>query len=57
MQLVAILIEIIGIAVVATGIGLEMAIGGSTYLVIITIGSLLVASGGIVWGKFIRGKK
>lgn len=56
MQLFAILIEIVGITAVATGIGLELAYGGSTYLVVITVGSLLVASGGVIWGKFLRRK-
>lgn len=56
MRLTAIIIELIGISTIATGIGLEIAKGGAAYLVVITVGSLLVASGGIVWGKFIRGK-
>jgi hypothetical protein len=56
MLLVAILIELGGIAVIATGIGLELARGGEIYLVMITLGSLLVATGGIIWGKFVRGR-
>ena len=54
MRLAAIVIELIGIATVGTGIGLELALGGEIYLVVITVGSCLVATGGIVYGKFIR---
>ena len=55
MRLAAILIELIGIAAIATGIGMELACGGQIYLVIITVGSCLVATGGVIWGKFLRG--
>lgn len=56
MLLVAIIIELMGISTIATGIGLELANGGAVYLVVITVGSLLVAVGGVIYGKFIRGK-
>jgi hypothetical protein len=54
MLLLAILIELLGIATVSVGIGLELAQGESAYLVMITAGSLLVATGGVIWGKFLR---
>ena len=54
MRLVAIIIELVGIATVGTGIGLELALGGEIYLVVITIGSVLVATGGVIFGKFLR---
>ena len=57
MKLTAILVEILGISVVATGIGIELAYGGAIHLIVITVGSCLVAIGGIIWGKFIRGGK
>ena len=57
MRLTAIVIELIGIATIGTGIGLELALGGEIYLVVITVGSCLVAVGGVIWGKFIRGRK
>ena len=57
MLLAAILIELIGIATVAAGIGLEIAYGGSVHLVTITVGSCLVAIGGVLFGKFFRMKK
>jgi len=56
-HLIPIVIELIGISVVGAGIGLELASGGEIYLVMITIGSCLVATGGVIWGKFMRGGK
>jgi len=56
-KLIPIVIELVGISVVGIGIGLEMALGGEIYLVMITTGSCLVAAGGIIWGKFMRGGK
>jgi len=55
--MVPIVIELVGIAVIGVGIGLELTIGGDIFLVVITAGSCLVAAGGIVWGKFMRGGK
>lgn len=56
-HLIPIVIELTGISVVGTGIGLELALGGQVYLVMITVGSLFIAVGGIIWGKFMRGGK
>lgn len=53
--LLPICIELVGISVVGVGIGLEVAFGGAAYLVVITIGSLLIATGGVIYGKFMRG--
>ena len=52
--LIPIIIELVGISTIGTGIGLEIALGGSIYLIMITVGSLFVASGGVIWGKFMR---
>jgi hypothetical protein len=54
MLIAAILIELIGIAIVSTGIGMEIARGGEIYLAVITTGSCLVALGGILFGKFFK---
>ena len=54
-KLIPIIIELVGISVVGTGIGLEIDRGGQIYLVVITIGSCLLAIGGVIWGKFTRG--
>ena len=56
-HLIPITIELIGISVVGIGIGLEVALGGPVYLVMITAGSLLIAAGAVIWGKFMRGGK
>ena len=53
-HLIPVLIELTGISTVGIGIGLEIAFGGQAYLVVITIGSLLVATGGIIFAKFMR---
>jgi hypothetical protein len=53
-HLIPIVIELVGISIVGMGIGLEIAFGGEVYLVMITAGSLLIATGGVIWGKFIR---
>jgi len=54
-RLIPIVIELVGISVIGSGIGLELALGGDVYLMMITCGSLFVATGGIIWGKFIKG--
>lgn len=50
----AVAIELVGIAVVSTGLGMELARGGEVYFAIITAGSVLIAGGGILFGKFYR---
>lgn len=56
-HLIPIVIELAGISLIGTGIGLELALGGQVYFAVITTGSCLVAAGGIIWGKFMRGGK
>ena len=53
-HLAPVIIELIGISTVGVGIGLEIAYGGPIYLVVMTIGSIVIAIGGAVWGKFIK---
>ena len=54
MRLVAIVVEVIGIATVAAGIGLEMALRADWAYIIIGVGSTLVAGGGMIYAKFYR---
>jgi len=54
MKLLPIVLELIGIGTIGAGISLELTQGGAIYLVIITSGSLLVATGGIIYGKFLK---
>ena len=54
MRLLPICLELLGIAVIGTGIGIEVGMGADIGYIAITVGSVLVASGGIIWGKFVR---
>jgi len=47
-------VEVVGVAAVGTGIALELAQKASVYYVVISVGSLLITSGGIVFGKLLR---
>lgn len=54
MRLLAVILEVIGVAAIGAGIGVELATGADTGWVIVTTGSCLVAIGGVIWGKFMR---
>jgi len=47
----ALAIELIGIAVAGTGIGLELACGGEIHMAAITSGSCLIAVGSMLFNK------
>jgi len=53
-RLVPIAIELIGISAIGAGIGVEMVTHADVGWAVVTIGSCLVAIGGVIWGKFIR---
>jgi len=53
-KLIPVAIELIGISAIGTGIGVELATHADVGWAMITIGSCLVAIGGVIWGKFIR---
>lgn len=55
MKAIPIALELIGIITVSVGIGVELMTGAHIGVVVITIGSCLVATGGVIWGKFMRG--
>lgn len=50
-------LELVGVATVGVGIGVELATHADIGWATVTTGSCLVAIGGIIWGKFIRGPK
>ncbi len=52
--ILAVGIELAGIALVGTGIGYEVATGADLGYALITGGSLLVAAGGVLFGKFVK---
>lgn len=54
MKLLPITLEIIGVAAIGVGIGVELATHADIGWVTVTAGSCLVAIGGVIWGKFIR---
>ena len=53
-KLLPIVIELVGIASIGTGIGVELATHADIGWAIVTSGSCLVAIGGVIWGKFMR---
>ena len=54
-KLIAITVELFGIAVTGAGIGLELATQADIGWALVTTGSCLVAIGGVIWGKFCQG--
>lgn len=48
------IIELMGIVIVSTGIGLELSVGGDAYLIVITLGSVVIATGGVLYAKVAR---
>ncbi len=57
-MILPVLIELIGIAAIGIGIGIELATHADLGWAIVTTGSCLVAIGGVIWGKFMcTGKK
>jgi hypothetical protein len=54
-KILPVTVELIGIVAISSGIGIELASKAEIGYVIITIGSLLVAAGAIIWGKFMKG--
>lgn len=54
MKLIPITLELVGITAIGTGIGIELATGAEIGYAVITMGSVLVAIGGVIWGKFLR---
>lgn len=55
LKLLPIIIEVVGVAAIGIGIGVELATHADIGWAIVTIGSRPVAIGGVIWGKFIRG--
>ena len=53
-KLVPIALELVGIAAIGVGIGVELAAHADIGWVVVTTGSCLVAVGSIIWGKFMR---
>ena len=56
-KLLPIALELMGIAAIGAGIGVEIAEHAHIGWVLVTAGSLLVAAGGIICGKLMRSDK
>ena len=50
----AVIAEVLGIAVGASGIVIEVTYGANIGFVLITAGGVLIAAGSLVWAKFFR---
>ena len=53
-KLVPIALELVGIAAIGVGIGVELATHADIGWTVVTTGSCLVAVGSVIWGKFMR---
>ena len=53
-KLIPVMIEVVGVAAIGVGIGVELATHADIGLAIVTTGSCLVAIGVVIWGKFMR---
>jgi len=53
-KLLPVSLEVVGIAAIGVGIGVELATHADIGWAIVTTGSCLVAIGGVIWGKFMH---
>ncbi len=53
-KLFPVILEVVGVAAIGTGIGVELATHADIGWAVVTTGSCLVAIGGVIWGKFMR---
>ncbi len=53
-KLLPVALELVGIATIGVGIGVELATHADIGWAMVTTGSCLVAVGGVIWGKFTR---
>jgi hypothetical protein len=53
-KLLPVTLEIMGIAAIGVGIDVELATHADMGWALVTIGSCLVAIGGVIWGKFMH---
>ncbi len=53
-KLFPVILEVVGVSAIGVGIGVELATGADIGWATITIGSCLVAIGGVIWCKFMH---
>ena len=51
-KLLPVTLEMVGVAAIGVGIGVELATHADIGWAIVTSGSCLIAIGGVIWGKF-----
>jgi len=54
LPLATVILEVVGIIVVCVGIGIELAFKAEIGAITITVGSVLLAGGGMVYAKFYK---
>ena len=54
LMVMCVLIEVIGIAVTAAGIGVELATHAGLGWAMMSVGSFILAIGGLIWGKCVK---
>lgn len=55
--MISVIIEVVGIAALGCGIGVELTLGADLGYILISIGALIVAGGGLLFAKFVRRDK
>ena len=53
-KVVAVTLELVGIAVIGAGVGIELVLHAHYGFFAISAGSCFVAIGSVIWGKFMR---
>ena len=56
LPIAAVILELAGIVIIGIGIGIELVAKAHVGVLLITIGSVTVAAGGVMYGKFMRRK-
>jgi len=53
----ALTVEVVGVGLTAAGIAVELAFGGDLGCMLITVGSMFIALGGLLWAKVFRRRR
>jgi len=54
---IALILELSGIFLLAAGIVVELTMKADIWHLFISVGSLLITAGSIIWGKILRGER
>jgi hypothetical protein len=55
--IISVIVEVVGIAALGLGIGVELTLGADLGYILISVGALVVAGGGLLFAKFVRREK